>query len=84
MREHEAATEDVAVRDPHDTSLHIISTRRVSLMRKKPAAHTWGWRRMHLYGQQPRAEHRAIATRHGQRQPEYNRKMRNILKHLFQ
>ncbi len=52
-------------------------------MRKRPAAHSWGWQRMHLYGRPSRGEHRAISTRHGGEQPEYTRKLRNMVNRLF-
>ena len=45
-------------------------------------AHTWGWRRMNLYSRQGRAEHRAVATGHGW-EPQYSRKMRNMITRLF-
>jgi hypothetical protein len=41
-----------------------------------------GWQRLRLYGQQPRADHRAIGVGHGE-QPQYSRKTRRRLTGLF-
>jgi hypothetical protein len=50
-------------------------------MRKRTRKARW-WRPRALYGQQARAEHRAVASGHGQR-PEYSRKMRRMITRLF-
>jgi hypothetical protein len=51
-------------------------------MRRSRKTPPWGWRRLRLYGEQGRADHRAIAVGHGQ-QPQYSRKLRRMLNRLF-